>query len=275
MKQVVASVIANSEVKPGIYLVWLEVLQMASVAQPGQFVMVRCGENTLLPRPLSVHQVTEGKLALLFAIVGKGTEWLSARQVGDSVDVLGPLGNGFSVYPASKKLLLLAGGTGIAPLHFLAERAKSQGYMVHVHEAVNTAGQLMLDVLSPHYIRVPYSGVPAATTLYGSADTIVGTASTADGSAGVKGLANVCIPGLADWADQIFACGPLPMYKTMAEIPELRNRPVQISLEIRMGCGRGVCYGCTIRTKGGLKKVCELGPIFNLDDIFWDERGFI
>ena len=74
-----------------------------------------------------------------------------------------------------------------------------------------------------------------------------------------------------DWADQIFACGPLPMYKKMAQMPELKDIPARVSLEIRMGCGRGVCYGCTIKTRQGLKKVCQDGPVFDLDSILWDE----
>ncbi len=273
MKQIGAAIISNSEIMPGVYLIWLDSPQIAATAQPGQFVMVRCGEETLLRRPLSIHQVdtTKAKLALLFNVVGKGTRWLSQRKVGDNFDLLGPLGNSYAIHPASHNLLLLAGGIGIAPLCFLAERAKSQGYMVHFHEAVNTAGQLMLDALSPHCVRVPYSDTPAAATLYARADTIASTASTADGSAGVKGLATVCIPGLAGWADQIFACGPVPMYKAMAQLTKLKEKSVQVSLEVRMGCGLGTCYGCTLKTRSGLKQVCTDGPVFDLQDIVWDE----
>ncbi|GAF71648.1 unnamed protein product, partial [marine sediment metagenome] len=122
MKQVVAPVISNSEVMPGVYLIWSESPQIASIAQPGQFVMVRCGEDTLLCRPLSVHQLDGNKLALLFTVMGKGTHWLSQRKVGDSIDLFGSLGNGFLIYPASHNLLLVAGGVGIAPLHFLAQQ---------------------------------------------------------------------------------------------------------------------------------------------------------
>jgi len=77
------------------------------------------------------------------------------------------------------------------------------------------------------------------------------------------------------WADQVFACGPTPMYRDMARMPELRNKPVQISLEVRMGCGVGVCYGCTIKTRDGLRQTCKHGPIFNLDDILWEEMADI
>ena len=113
MNQSLAPVISNNELMPGVYLIWLESPQIASTARPGQFVMVHCGEETLLRRPLSIHQIDEGKIALLFAKVGKGTNWLSQRQTGDTVDIFGPLGNGFTVDPASKNLLLIAGGIGL------------------------------------------------------------------------------------------------------------------------------------------------------------------
>src|SRR5450759_402717 len=100
----------------GVHLLWLESPEIALAAKPGQFVMVGCGEDALLRRPLSIHKVDEAKgtLALLFAAVGKGTNWLSQRQAGDKVDIFGPLGNGFTIEPNAKNLLLIAGGVGIA-----------------------------------------------------------------------------------------------------------------------------------------------------------------
>ena len=121
MKQSLAPIITNSEVMPGVYLIWLDSPEIASEAKSGQFVMVRCGEESLLRRPLSIHQVDGDKLALLFTVVGKGTHWLSQRQKGEMVELFGPLGNGFSILPASHNLLLVAGGIGIAPLYFLAQ----------------------------------------------------------------------------------------------------------------------------------------------------------
>jgi dihydroorotate dehydrogenase electron transfer subunit len=94
---------------------------------------------------------------------------------------------------------------------------------------------------------------------------------TDDGSEGFRGLATDLIVNHIDWAHQLFACGPLPMYKTMAQMTELKDKPVQISLEVRMACGLGVCYGCTVKTNNGLKQVCRDGPVFKLDDIVWDE----
>ena len=254
MKQVVAPVTANSEVMPGVYLIWLESLQIASEAKPGQFAMVRCGEDTLLRRPLSIHQLDGNKFALLFTVVGKGTYWLSQRQAGDNIDLFGPLGNGFSINSASKNLLLVAGGIGIAPLCFLAQEALAQGCSVTLLLGASTTTQLY-----------PKHFLPSEAEVI----TI-----TEDGTAGKKGVVIDYLLNNIDWADQVFACGPGEMYQAMAlkkQELKLEGKPVQVSLEVRMGCGRGVCYGCTLKTKNGLKRVCQDGPVFDLDNILWVE----
>ena len=260
MKQTLAPVISNIEVMPGAHLIWLDSPEIAIAARPGQFVMVRCGEETLLPRPLSVHQVDGGKMALLFAIVGKGTEWLSQRQTGDKLDIFGPLGNGFSINSDSKNLLLVAGGIGIAPLRFLADEAVEQGKEVTLLMGAQTSSRLYPERLLP-------LGIGLAQT-------------TEDGSAGERGMITNSFRGFVSFAvaDQVFACGPMPMYRDMVlrkQELRLEEKPVQISLEVRMGCGRGLCYSCTVKTKEGLKQVCKDGPVFNLDDILWDEQDFI
>jgi len=237
---------------PGVYLIWLESLQIASEAKPGQFAMVRCGEDTLLRRPLSIHQLDGNKFALLFTVLGKGTHWLSQRQAGSNIDLFGPLGNGFSINPASKNLLLVAGGIGIAPLYFLAQDALGRECSV----------TLLYGTTDIH--RYPDNLLPSGVNLI---------AATEDGTAGQKGMITDLLPDFVGWADQIFACGPLSMYRTMAARKQqlLKTKPAQVSLEVRMGCGRGLCYGCTLKTKSGLKRVCQDGPVFDLDNILWDE----
>ncbi len=253
MKQVVAPVISNSEVMPETHLIWLDSPEIASEAKPGQFAMVHCGEDTLLRRPLSIHQLDDNKFALLFTVVGKGTHWLSQRQAGSNIDLLGPLGNGFSINPASKNLLLVAGGIGITPLYFLAQDALGRECSV----------TLLYGTTDIH--RYPDNLLPSGVNL---------VAATEDGTAGQKGMITDLIPKYVDWADQIFACGPMPMYCDMAlkkQELKLEGKPAQVSLEVRMGCGRGLCYGCTLKTKSGLKRVCQDGPVFDLQDILWDE----
>jgi len=257
LKQALASVISNTEIMPGVYLMWLESPQIASKAKPGQFAMIRCGEGAEHPlrRPLSIHRVDNNKLAFLFTVVGKGTHWLAQRQAGSNIDLLGPLGNGYTIQPGWHNLLLLAGGIGIAPLCFLAEKAIQLGYSVRLLLGVQTATQLY-----PRHL------LPAKVEL---------VTTTEDGTAGTEGMITDLLSDFAGWADQVFACGPALMYQTMAaKKRQLKGKPVQISLEVRMGCGLGVCYGCTVKTKNGLKQVCKDGPIFDLDEIPWDELNY-
>jgi len=258
LKQVIASLISNVEAMLGVYLIWLDSPQIASEAKPGQFAMVRCGEGSEYPlrRPLSIHQLSNNKLAFLFTVSGKGTYWLSQRQAGDNIDLLGPLGNGYTIYPASHNLLLVAGGIGIAPLVFLAQEALNRGSSVTLLLGAPTATQLYPRHFLPHEAKI--------------------ITATDDGTAGKKGMITDLLPDFISWADQIFACGPVPMYRDMAlkkQELKLEGKPAQISLEMRMGCGHGVCYGCTVKTKGGLKQVCKDGPVFDLNDILWDELG--
>jgi len=209
--------------------------------------MVRCGEETLLRRPLSVHQVEGSRFALLFLVAGKGTQWLAARQPDEVVDVLGPLGNGFTVFPDSSNLVMVAGGIGVAPLYYLADNAVKDEKQV----------TLLYGTASKSRYKVPLG--------------VTEVAATEDGSVGYRGMVTDLIPKYLETADQVFACGPLPMYKAMAQMPELKNKMVQVSLEMRMGCGFGVCYSCTIKTRQGLRQVCKDGPVFELSDIIWEE----
>ena len=216
--------------------------------------MINCGQELTLRRPISIHQVNNSsQLYLLFAVVGQGTLWLSQRQKGETLDLLGPLGNSFSIQSTSNKLLLLAGGMGIAPLTFLAQQALAQSKHVSLLLGARTKDQLYPQKHLPNGIQ-----------------TLI---TTEDGSAGKKGMVTDILPDMTDWADQICACGPPAMYQTIAE---QRQRleikiPTQVSLEVRMGCGLGACYGCSIKTSHGMKQVCQDGPVFDLEEILWQE----
>jgi len=265
-KQTLCSVASNVEVMPGIHLMWIEAPDIAVAAQPGQFITVRCGDFTLR-RPLSVHQVSSREIALLFKVTGKGTLWLSQRQTGEKIDILGPLGRGFSIEPGARKLLLVAGGIGIAPLVLLMQYASSQHQITLIHGA-STAAQLYPFSLGKSGKRGKLSSIPKGVQFIPV---------TEDGSMGQKGRATDILPDFLDWADQVYACGPVDMYKAMAEMSRqakqsnLKLKKCQVSLEVRMGCGFGACYSCTINTKKGLKQVCRDGPVFELEDIIWQE----
>jgi dihydroorotate dehydrogenase electron transfer subunit len=236
---------------------WIEASNIASSVQPGQFITVRCGDFTLR-RPLSVHRVSRGReIALLFKVAGKGTLWLSQRQTGDRIDILGPLGNGFSIEPGAKNLLLVAGGIGIAPLVFLMQHASSQHQVTLIHGA-STAAQLYPFPPATGKKRSKLASLPSGVQFIPVTD---------DGSMGKKGMATDILPDSLDWADQVYACGPVDMYKAISPTA----KKCQVSLELRMGCGFGACYGCTINTKKGLKQVCRDGPVFELEDIIWQE----
>jgi dihydroorotate dehydrogenase electron transfer subunit len=302
MKQTLCSVTSNVEVMPGIHLMWIEARDIAVAAQPGQFITARCG-NLTLRRPFSIHQVgtnnviaseaKQSQVALLFKVAGRGTLWLSQLQNGDKVDILGPLGKGFSIPPAEsgqlKHLLLVAGGIGIAPLIFLMQhvlrlrsgQASPQHRITLIH-GTSTAAQL-------------YPFPPAGKERSKSSPLPNGVRFipvTEDGSMGQKGRATDILPDFLDWADQVYACGPVDMYKAMALsfnpshlkgegktivgeglVPSrnLKLKKCQVSLEVRMGCGFGACYACTINTQKGLRQVCRDGPVFELDDIVWRE----
>ncbi|HXZ95256.1 MAG TPA: dihydroorotate dehydrogenase electron transfer subunit, partial [Dehalococcoidia bacterium] len=188
------------------------------------------------------------------------------RQKGERLDILGPLGNGFTIKAKSKHLLLVAGGIGIAPLVFLMQHASSQYQITLIHGA-STAAQLY-----------PFSSAgKKRSKLAPLPNGVQFIPVTEDGSLVQKGMATDILPDFLDWADQIYACGPADMYKTMSKMSlrakrsNLKLKKCQICLEVRMGCGFGACYGCTINTKKGLKQVCRDGPVFELDDIIWQE----
>jgi dihydroorotate dehydrogenase electron transfer subunit len=214
--------------------------------------MVRCGtgHDPLLRRPLSVHRVAGGqRLALLFGVVGRGTGWLSHRREGDVADLLGPLGNGFLIQPAARSLLLVAGGIGVAPLVFLAEEALRTGRAVSLVVGAQSASGLY-----------PRSLLPSKARLVNV---------TEDGSGGLRGMAVDHIDDYVGRAEQVFACGPAAMYRSMAGKECLTGRAVQISLETMMGCGLGACCGCATKTRAGMRMVCHDGPVFELGDVIW------
>lgn len=260
MKQAAAPVISRSEVLPGIHFIRLEAPEIVNEARPGQFVMVRCGEDTMVPRPFSIHRVEDKALSLLFSVVGRGTDWLSQRKKGEAINIFGPLGHGFYKKHDAMNVLLVAGGIGIAPLCFLADEALKAGVKVTLINGARTADGL-LPVATPQQLY--NRGLKP-----GSINVVN---ATEDGSEGFKGMATDLIPAYLGSIDQIFACGPVAMYRTMAKMPELKDRSVQISLEIMMGCGVGICYGCTIKMKSGIKQVCKDGPVFELGEIEWGD----
>jgi 2-polyprenylphenol hydroxylase and related flavodoxin oxidoreductases len=221
---------------------------------PGQFVqvMINNSRDVFLRRPISVHQVDRDKheLHLLVQIVGEGTRLLSLLKPGDTVNLIYPLGTGFSL-PDSKlqKLLLIGGGVGVAPLLYLGKCLKEKGF-------------------SPSFLLGAYSEENLLQLdefkRYGSVYI-----TTEDGSAGEKGFVTNHSILLQGDADFIYSCGPKPMMLAVARYAREFNIPCEVSLENHMACGIGACLCCVEKTVHGNVCVCTEGPVFNINQLTW------
>jgi dihydroorotate dehydrogenase electron transfer subunit len=209
--------------------------------------------DPLLRRPYSVYRAHREPSALTFLVrpFGRGSAWLAERLPGERLGMLGPLGNSFTIPSRAQRLLMIGGGVGVAPLVMLSDEAVSKSLdVVFVMGAANEAGLLAASELSD---RIEY------------------LVATDDGSRGHRGLATDVVRDFVQWADQIFACGPEPMYRTLRAVlePQRINRKpsVQVSVERGMACGLGACLGCVVETTHGMIASCVKGPVFELDEI--------
>lgn len=232
----------------------LEEERIASQARPGQFVMVRPFReitDPLLARPLAVLRVEEERFSLLFEVVGKGTMLLSHLEPGDSLEVLGPLGRGFSLEASSG--ILLAGGRGVVPLVFLALEFQKRD--IPFSFFVGVRGRKDLAIL-----RI-LEGIPRV--LWSCEEAVAG------GFCGtVLELVQKCMGETLGEGTKVYACGPEGMLRELVKIFPGREEEVEISLETRMGCGFGVCLGCAVMRKGGgYWHACSDGPVFRLSEV--------
>ena len=241
---------------------WWMVLEVGKLVKRhgltgGQFLHIKCGDSRLLRRPISVARTQwdepEDTAALIFEVRGEGTRWLSQRRVGDKLDVLGPLGNGFSVSDGSH-YLLVGGGIGVPPLMEYGESPK--------WSKVAVLG-----------FRTKDKAFPAVVSRFQESceNTYL---CTDDGSLGYHGFVDGQIREILakdhSFTD-ILACGPKPMLKNVAKVAAEFGVPCQVSMEERMACGIGACLGCAIRMKDGtMKHVCKDGPVFNAEEVDWD-----
>jgi dihydroorotate dehydrogenase electron transfer subunit len=235
----------NQAVAPGCYLLSLEG-DASAVAASGQFVQLAL-PGRYLRRPISICDYDARHLLLLYKVVGAGTDQLSEMKVGEQIEVISGLGNGFCPENTVQKALLVGGGMGVAPLYRLAKDLLAAGKAVHVILGFNTAAEVCLET------EFKALGVDV-------------TISTADGSKGVKGFVTDAIQTLAQDYDYFYTCGPMVMMKAVCQLCPTEG---EASLEERMGCGFGICYGCTIKTAKGAKRVCADGPVFAKGDLLW------
>jgi dihydroorotate dehydrogenase electron transfer subunit len=259
-----AALITRKKDWGGYALLELRSPRIARRARPGQFLMVRVSDRPypLLRRPFSIHALDADRLELFFARAGLGTAILADKRPGETLDILGPLGKGFTLPKAvkGKTFALVGGGRGIAPLYFLAQELQTRGGRPRVFYGGKSEADLPL--LQKFAAR--------------KMDVFI---STDDGSAGFPGLVTAMLEkDLARSAPPalIYACGPDAMMKRVGEIAAESRIPAQLSLESIMGCGIGACWGCVhmIRKPEGPEwvKICEEGPVFPAGDVVWAEN---
>ena len=223
-------------------------------AQPGQFVMVRVSNrlDPLLRRPMSIASQQSGIATVIFKPVGRGTEILSNKKLGDELDIIGPFGNSFSLHTdVSKDIVLAGGGTGIPPLLFYAERNRNKSTVALI------GGATINDILAADDFAM--MGVTVVIT-------------TEDGSMGTRGVVTDPLKQLKavkDGSAQLMACGPAAMLKEVDKLAVNAGLDAELSLEETMGCGFGVCLGCMVETKKGTKRVCMEGPVFKTGSMKW------
>ena len=269
MKKEILTVISNRPVDALSKVYQMELSGCSEEQRPGQFVNIEL-DGLFLRRPISVCDWKDGVLTLLYKLVGKGTALMATLQPGARLDVLCSLGNGFDIdipaltrpdVPAFTRPLLVGGGIGTAPLYLLARRLKERGVSPTVILGFNTASEIIYEK------EFKALGLRTLVT-------------TVDGSYGTPGFVTAALPLLASASDPstvadpssvgacgydyCFACGPMPMLRALA--PKLAS-PAQFSLEERMGCGTGICMGCTCPQLTGTKRICKDGPVFRLDEI--------
>ena len=211
----------------------------------GEFVHLEI-PGFYLRRPLSVCEAAEGKLMLLYKTVGEGTRALAQLPTGTVISVLKGLGKGFDADACRRDALLVGGGLGAAPLLPLAQKLKAQGKKVTVVLGFNKAEEVVLE-----------------REFRALCDRLVFT--TLDGSVGIKGFVTDALKEMGGF-DYFYTCGPMVMMKAVCALLDV---PGEASLEERMGCGAGFCYGCSIQTRSGARRVCKDGPVFKKEEILW------
>ena len=259
-KLLLAELIKKEQLKHDIFKFSVKAPNIVKDAKPGNFIEIRVSEQSepFLRRPISIYNMDkeEGILEFIFQVKGKGTQILAKKEVGELVDIIGPLGYGTFKYEEYENIAIIGGGIGVFPLYELAKCAKKLNKNVNIYLGFRSKDFVVLEEefknISNQFIIT-----------------------TDDGSYAEKGFAiNYLEKDIKESKiDAIYACGPLPMLKAVQKLAIEKNIPCQISLEERMGCGLGVCLGCAVKTAQSSKDapeywhVCKAGPVFQAKDV--------
>ena len=256
------TILSNEKVAEDHYLLRCECPEIALNALPGQFVhvLISNGTGLLLRRPFTVYKVDDVEITMLYQIIGEGTSRLSKMPKGESLQILGPLGNTFDIQHTTDPAIIVGGGAGIASLMLLATATRKRG--------IKTIGL----VGSQHKHRL--LSVEDLKTIGVSVHI-----ATDDGSVGHHGFVTEILDKLLLNGElphpTVYACGPHAMLAAVTAITNVYNVPTQIAMENRMGCAMGVCLGCVCPVKISdtqieYQRACTEGPVFNATEIAWD-----
>ena len=244
MKQGLFQITENTPLTANVYRMRL-VGDVSDITSPGQFVNIKL-DGKYLRRPISVCDVNETELTILYKVVGNGTDQMS--QMDDGVlDVLTGLGNGYDMTVSGDAPLLIGGGVGVPPMYLLAKQLIGQGKQVSVIPGFNTKEEI--------FYEKEFAALGAQVTV-----------TTVDGSYGVKGFVTDAMKDM-DYT-YFYTCGPEPMLKAVYRASTTSG---QFSFEERMGCGFGACMGCSCKTVTGYKRICKDGPVLVKEEILWEK----
>jgi len=269
MHQIRARILSNQRIIEKCYKMSLYAPGVAQEVYPGQFIHIRCTEgcNPLMRRPFSIYKAEGEKIEILYELVGKGTDLLSGKRVGEEVDILGPSGRGFKINLPLRRAVLVAGGIGVAPLYFLASK---------LMEVLEKEGKRRENLISLPLVLI---GAKNEEEILEEEEfknlKVEVKIATDDGSKGFKGevtdfFASLFLISESLFFVNVYACGPLSMLKKIAMLSHKYEFPCQLALEQKMGCGIGACLGCVIKGKNGYLRVCKDGPVFDAREIDWD-----
>ena len=244
MKDTVFTIIENNRIAKDVYKMLL-CGDTSAIKNPGEFVNIKL-DGFYLRRPISVCDVDGDKLTLIYKVVGKGTEVMSAMTGGTQLQVLTGLGNGYDLSTAGDRPLLIGGGVGVPPMYLLAKRLIALGKPVEVILGFNTADEV--------FFEKEFRALGCSVTV-----------TTVDGSHGVRGFVTDALP---DDYTYFYTCGPMPMFRALNKAVKTSG---QFSFEERMGCGFGACMGCSCKTKSGYKRICKDGPVLKKEEIIWED----